>query len=80
MVDITNILGDGWQKSTANFDPPEVQLADAMRQAGIEPPPNISLDGQLQLKAARKMILVGTLHLMMVFLLVGLVVGVMVLK
>tara|TARA_R110000744_G_scaffold46466_3_gene102701 strand:- start:13879 stop:15894 length:2016 start_codon:yes stop_codon:yes gene_type:complete len=47
MVDITNILGDGWQKSTANFDPPEVQLADAMRQAGIEPPPNISLDGQL---------------------------------
>ena len=47
MADITGILGDKWQKNTDKVDPPEMQLADAMRQAGIEPPPKIALDGQL---------------------------------
>jgi putative DNA primase/helicase len=30
-----------------HVDPPEVQLADHMRKFGIEPPPNIQIDGQL---------------------------------
>lgn len=30
-----------------HIDPPEVQLADAMRSVGIEPPPSIKIDGQL---------------------------------
>ena len=47
MADITGILGDGWAKRTENFDPPEMQLATAMRQADIEPPLNIRIDGQL---------------------------------
>ena len=47
MTDITGILGDSWQKDRANIDPPELQLADAMRSAGIEPPPKIQIDGQL---------------------------------
>ncbi len=46
MADISGILGDGWNKQK-NIDPPEVQLADAMAAAGIDPPPNIKLDGQL---------------------------------
>jgi putative DNA primase/helicase len=47
MANITGILGDKWNKAPENIDPPEMQLADAMRQAGIEPPIKISLDGQL---------------------------------
>ena len=47
MADITGILGDSWQKDRSNIDPPELQLADAMRSAGIEPPPKIQIDGQL---------------------------------
>jgi phage/plasmid primase-like uncharacterized protein len=30
-----------------HVDPPELQIADAMRSAGIEPPPEIKIDGQL---------------------------------
>ena len=30
-----------------HIDPPEIQLAEAMRAAGIDPPPNIVIDGNL---------------------------------
>ena len=33
--------------SNRSVDQPEVQLADAMRSAGIDPPPNIVIDGNL---------------------------------
>jgi len=46
MTDLTRILPPGWD-SKPHIDPPEVQLADAMRQAGIEPPSEIHIDGQL---------------------------------
>ncbi len=48
MADLTNILGGAWSPPAApQFDPPEVQLAAAMEQAGIRPPANIQLDGKL---------------------------------
>ena len=47
MTDIKNIFGGAFIPSSKNVDPPEIQLADAMRSAGIEPPPNLTLDGQL---------------------------------
>lgn len=47
MADLTEIFG-GWSpSSTPQIDPPDVQLANAMRSAGLEPPPDIRLDGRL---------------------------------
>lgn len=49
MADITKIMGGVYRGATveAYAEPPEVQLADAMRSAGIEPPADIRIDGQL---------------------------------
>lgn len=47
MADITHIFGGSYRPSTEQHDPPELQLADAMRSAGIEPPPDLKIDGQL---------------------------------
>lgn len=48
MVDVTNIFGGAFTLPTKkHIDPPELQLADAMRSAGIEPPAQIRIDGQL---------------------------------
>lgn len=48
MADLTNIFGGPWSPPAApRVDPPELQLADAMRVAGITPPSNITLDGKL---------------------------------
>ena len=48
MGDITDILGGPFvPASTKYVDPPELQLADAMRSAGIEPPAKLILDGNL---------------------------------
>jgi len=43
-----NVFGlpPGWDKDQ-HVDPPEVQLADAMRSVGIDPPPDMRIDGQL---------------------------------
>ena len=48
MADIKDIFGGPFIPSRKYVEPPEVQLADAMRSAGIEPPANIQIDGQLQ--------------------------------
>lgn len=48
MADLKNILGGSWSPpAQVNSDPPEVQLADAMRSAGLTPPDHIQLDGKL---------------------------------
>jgi putative DNA primase/helicase len=47
MADIKDIFGGAFVPSSKRVEPPEIQLADAMRSAGIEPPPNLTLDGQL---------------------------------
>ena len=49
MADITKIMGGVYRgaKVEAYSEPPETQLADAMRSAGIEPPADIRIDGQL---------------------------------
>lgn len=48
MADLTNIFGGAWSPPRPiEPDPPELQLADAMRAAGITPPSNITLDGKL---------------------------------
>lgn len=48
MADLTNIFGGPWSPpAPPRVDPPELQLADAMRVAGITPPSNITLDGKL---------------------------------
>ena len=49
MADITKIMGGVYRgaKVEAYAEPPETQLADAMRSAGIEPPADIRIDGQL---------------------------------
>jgi phage/plasmid primase-like uncharacterized protein len=48
MADLTSILGGAWSPpAPPRVDPPELQLADAMRVAGITPPSNITLDGKL---------------------------------
>ena len=49
MSDITKIMGGVYRgaKAEAYSEPPEAQLADAMRSAGIEPPADIRIDGQL---------------------------------
>ena len=47
MADIKDIFGGPFVPSNKQVDPPELQLADAMRSAGIEPPRDIKIDGQL---------------------------------
>ena len=47
MTDITHIFGGSYKPKTETYDLPETQLADAMRSAGIEPPKQIQIDGQL---------------------------------
>ena len=47
MTDIKDIFGGPFIPSNKQVDPPESQLADAMRAAGIEPPRDIKIDGQL---------------------------------
>ena len=47
MTDIKNIFGGPFIPSSKQVDPPELQLADAMRAAGIEPPHKLEIDGQL---------------------------------
>ena len=47
MVDLTKIMGD-WSPSSQNqIEPPEMQLSNAIRSAGLEPPKDIRLDGRL---------------------------------
>lgn len=48
MADLSNILGGPWSPpAEKHIDPPEVQLIDAMRAAGLEPPAEIHLDGKI---------------------------------
>ena len=47
MADIKGIFGGPFVPSIKQVDPPELQLADAMRSAGIEPPHKLEIDGQL---------------------------------
>lgn len=47
MTDLTNILGGPWSPSERVADPPDVQLKDAIAAAGLEPPDDIYLDGNL---------------------------------
>ena len=47
MVDLTKIMGD-WSPSSQNqIEPPDIQLSNAIRSAGLEPPKDIRLDGRL---------------------------------
>lgn len=49
MADLTKILGGPWAPPPAPIlDPPEVQFRQAMIEAGITPPDEIILDGQLR--------------------------------
>jgi putative DNA primase/helicase len=47
MADIKDIFGGPFIPSSKHVEPPEIQLADAMRSAGIDPPSNLTIDGQL---------------------------------
>ncbi len=47
MADLSNILGGPWSPITKHVDPPEAQLIDAIRAAGLEPPEQIHLDGKI---------------------------------
>lgn len=47
MADLSNILGGPWSPITKHIDPPEVQLIDAIRAAGLEPPDHIQMDGKI---------------------------------
>lgn len=47
MTKVTDIFGGPFIPSSKQVDPPELQLADAMRSAGIDPPPKLEIDGQL---------------------------------
>lgn len=48
MADLSNILGGPWAPSPEKrVDPPEVQLIDAIRAAGLEPPDQIIMDGKI---------------------------------
>jgi len=41
------LINGPFRPQPPHVDPPEIQLADAMRKVGIDPPPNIQIDGQL---------------------------------
>lgn len=47
MVDVTDIFGGPFSISRPHIDSPEIQIAVAMRRAGIEPPHDLKIDGQL---------------------------------
>ncbi len=48
MADLSNILGGPWAPSPERYvASPEVQLIDAMKAAGLEPPEHVILDGKL---------------------------------
>ena len=47
MTKVTEIFGGPFIPSSKQVDLPELQLADAMRSAGIDPPPKLEIDGQL---------------------------------
>ena len=48
MADLSNILGGPWAPAPEKrVDPPEVQLIDAIRAAGLEPPDHIEMDGKI---------------------------------
>lgn len=47
MADLSNILGGPWAPTTKHVDPPEAQLIDAIRAAGMEPPDEVFLDGKI---------------------------------
>lgn len=48
MADLSKVLGGPWTPTTEKrVTPPEEQLIDAMRGAGLEPPEQIHLDGKL---------------------------------
>jgi len=48
MTKITDIFGGPFvPEAGKQVDPPEIQLADAMLSAGIEPPENIKIDGKV---------------------------------
>jgi putative DNA primase/helicase len=48
MADLSNILGGPWAPSPEKrVAPPEAQLIDAMRAAGLEPPDEIHMDGKI---------------------------------
>jgi len=48
MADLSNILGGPWSPSPEKLvAPPEAQLIDAMRAAGLEPPDQIHFDGKI---------------------------------
>jgi putative DNA primase/helicase len=48
MADLTSVFGGPWSPPPEpRVDPVEVQLADAMRAAGLDPPDSIIIDGKL---------------------------------
>ena len=47
MADITKLMGGSAKPAERRTDPPETQLADAMKAAGIQPPGSIVFDGKL---------------------------------
>lgn len=48
MADLSNILGGPWSPPAEKLvAPPEAQLIDAMRAAGLEPPSHIEMDGKI---------------------------------
>ena len=48
MADLSKVLGGPWAPAPEKrVDPPEVQLIDAMRAAGLEPPDHIEMDGKI---------------------------------
>ena len=48
MADLSNILGGPWSPAPEKLvAPPEAQLIDAMRAAGLEPPDHIEMDGKI---------------------------------
>jgi putative DNA primase/helicase len=46
MTDITHLLPPGWD-APKHVEPVEIQVMDAMKAAGLEPPSEIKIDGQL---------------------------------
>ena len=48
MASLENVLGGPWSPSPEKLvAPPEAQLIDAMRAAGLEPPDQIHFDGKI---------------------------------
>lgn len=47
MTKVTDIFGGPFVPVIKHVDPPELQLADSMRSAGIDPPAKLTIDGQM---------------------------------